>query len=88
MEAGTSDPTRARAADTVAGFLAAIAIFAAAIGTAWHPLRLIPLAVLLALVAVGIGGRNARLATWAVVICAVCFFVGLAAAVLTSNPLW
>jgi ABC-2 type transport system permease protein len=68
--------------------LAALAIFAAAIGAAWHPLRLIPLAVLLALVAVGIGGRSARLATWAVIICAVCFFIGIAAAVITSHPLW
>jgi hypothetical protein len=88
MEAGTSDPTRGRAADTIAGYLAAIAIFAAAVGAAWHPLRLIPLAVLLALVAVGIGGRNARLASWAVFICAICFFIGIAAAVITSHPLW
>jgi len=88
MEAGTSDPTRGRAAETVGGYLAAIAIFAAAIGAAWHPLRLIPLAVVLALVAAGIGGRSARLATWAVFICAFCFFVGVAAAVITSHPLW
>jgi uncharacterized membrane protein len=88
VEVGTTDPTRGRAADTVSGFLAAVAIFGAAIGAAWHPLRLIPFAILLALVAVGIGGRNARLATWAVFICALCFFIGLAAAVLTSNPLW
>ena len=88
MEAATSDPTRGRAADTIAGYLAAIAIFAAAVGAAWHPLRLIPLAVLLALVAVGIGGRNARLASWAVFICAICFFIGIAAAVITSHPLW
>ena len=88
MEAGTSDPTRGRPAETVAGYLAAIAIFGAVIGAMWHPLRLIPLAVLLALVAVGIGGRNARLASWAVIICAVCFFIGVAAAVITSHPLW
>jgi hypothetical protein len=88
MEAGTSDPTRGRASETIAGYLAAVAIFAAAIGTAWHPLRLIPLAVVLALVAVGIGGRSTRLASWAVLICAICFFIGVAAAVITSHPLW
>jgi hypothetical protein len=85
VEAGTSRP---RAAETIAGFLAAAAIFGAAIGVAWRPLRLIPLAILLALISVGIGGRNARLATAAVFICALCFFIGIAAAVITSHPLW
>jgi hypothetical protein len=85
VEVGRYEP---RAADTIAGFLAAAAIFGAAIGVAWRPLRLIPLAILLSLIAVGIGGRNARLATAAVVICALCFFIGLAAAVFTSHPLW
>jgi hypothetical protein len=75
-------------AETIAGFLAAAAIFVAAVGVAYRPLRLIPLAIVLALVATGIGGRSIRLATAAVVITAVCFFVGLAAAVVTSNPLW
>ena len=45
-------------------------------------------AIVLALVAAGIGGRAARLATWAVAITAASFAVGLAAAVITSNPLW
>jgi hypothetical protein len=75
-------------AETIAGFLASAAIFFAAVGVAYRPLRLIPLAILLALVATGIGGRSSRLATAAVVITAICFFVGLAAAVITSNPLW
>jgi hypothetical protein len=82
------DPARARSIDTIAGFLAAAGIFAAAIGIVYRPLRLIPFAVVLSLVAVGIGGRNARLATAAVFICAACFFIGMAAAVITSHPLW
>jgi hypothetical protein len=57
-------------------------------GIAYRPLRLIPLALVLALVATGIGGRALRLATWAVAIGAVSFAVGMAAAVITSNPLW
>lgn len=57
-------------------------------GIAYRPLRLIPLALLLALIATGIGGRAQRLATWAVAIGAVSFAVGMAAAVITSNPLW
>jgi hypothetical protein len=49
---------------------------------------LIPLALVLALIATGIGGRATRLAMWAVGIGALSFAVGMAAAVITSNPLW
>jgi hypothetical protein len=79
---------RARPAETVAGFLAAAAIFVSLTGIAYRPLRLIPLAIVLALIAAGIGGRATRLATWAVAISAVSFAVGMAVAVITSNPLW
>jgi len=54
----------------------------------YRPLRLIPLALVLALLATAIGGRALRLATWAVVVGALAFVVGMAAAVITSNPLW
>jgi hypothetical protein len=79
---------RARPAETIAGFLAAAAIFVSLVGIAYRPLRLIPFAVVLALIAAGIGGRAERLATWAVGISAVSFALGMAAAVITSNPLW
>lgn len=79
---------RARPAETLAGFLASVAIFVSFIGVAYRPLRVIPFAVLLALIAVAIGGRHERLATYAVYIGTACFAVGLAAAVITSNPLW
>jgi hypothetical protein len=79
---------RARPAETVAGFLASAAIFVSLTGVAYRPLRLIPLAIVLALVATAIGGRHARLATIAVYLGAACFALGLAAAVITSNPLW
>lgn len=74
--------------ETLGGFLAAIAIFVSAIGVAYRPLRLIPFAVLLALLASAIGGRSARLATAAVVFAAGCFVLGMAVAVATSHPLW
>lgn len=77
-----------RPAETVAGFLAAAAIFVSLVGVAYRPLRLIPFAILLSLIAVGIGGRSERLATYAVSIGAACFAIGLAVAVLTSHPLW
>jgi len=79
---------RSSPAETVAGFLAAAAIFVSLTGIAYRPLRLVPAALVLALIAVGIGGRATRLATWAVGIGALSFAVGMAAAVITSNPLW
>jgi hypothetical protein len=79
---------RPRPAETLAGFLAAASIFVSVAGIAYRPLRLIPLAILLALIATGIGGRAARLSAWAVGIGAIAFAVGMAAAVITSNPLW
>jgi hypothetical protein len=79
---------QSRPAETVAGFLAAAAIFVSLVGVAYRPLRFIPFAILLALIAAGIGGRSERLATYAVSIAAACFAIGLAAAVITSHPLW
>lgn len=75
-------------AQAVAGLIAAVAIFVSLIGVAYRPLRLIPFAIVLALLATAIGGRHLRLATIAVGVGAVCFVVGLAVAVITSNPLW
>lgn len=75
-------------AQAVAGLIAAVAIFVSLIGVAYRPLRLIPFAILLALLATAIGGRHLRLATIAVAVGAVCFVAGLAVAVITSNPLW
>jgi hypothetical protein len=75
-------------AQTVAGLISAVSISVSLIGVAYRPLRLIPFAIVLALLATGIGGRHVRLATLAVAVGAVCFVLGLATAVITSNPLW
>lgn len=72
----------------VADYLAAIAIFASLIALAWHPLRLLPAAILVALVAAAMAGRGRRLPLAAVLISAVCFFLGLTIAVVASRPLW
>ena len=77
-----------RPSETVAGFLAALAIFIALIGLAWHPLRLIAPAIIVSLVAAGMGGRHQRLAFAAVMTVAACFFLGMMIAVITSHPLW
>jgi len=75
-------------AETIASFLAAISIFASCIGVAYRPGRLIPFALLLALLAAAAGGRASRLAAWAIAIGSVCFVVGMAVAVITDNPIF
>jgi len=77
-----------RPADTIAGLLAALSVLASAIGLAYRPARLIPFALLLAVIAAAMGGRNARLATAALVIGGVCFVIGMAVAVITNNPVF
>jgi hypothetical protein len=77
-----------RPADTIAGFLAALSILGSALGLVYRPARLIPFALLLAVIAVGLGTRNSRLAAAAIAIGGVCFVVGMAVAVITNNPVF
>ena len=81
---------RSRPSQVVSGYLSAFAIFAGVIGIAWHPLRLVPMAMLIALVAAAMGAkeRKGRLGFAAVMITAACFFLGMTVAVVTSRPLW
>jgi hypothetical protein len=74
--------------ETIAGLLAALSLFASLIAVAYRPARLIPVALLLALIAAAIGGRHHRLAGLAIGVGAVCFVVGMALAVLTNHPLY
>ena len=92
---------RARPAESVAGFLAAVSIFASLAGLLQisfslgsgvevnaRPLRVIPPALLLALVAAAIGGRHARLAAFAVAFGGACFIVGTFFAIVTDHPIF
>jgi hypothetical protein len=80
--------TGRRPAETVGGFLSAVAIFVSLVGIAWHPLRLIVPSLAVALVASGMGSGKGRLQFAAVLICTVCLFLGFTVAVVTSNALW
>jgi hypothetical protein len=75
-------------ADTVAGLLAMIALFACALGLIWRPVRVIPFAIILTLVAARMSERHERLVGWALAACVACWTVGMAIAVLTENPLY
>jgi hypothetical protein len=79
---------RDRPAETVAGFLSALAIVAALLSLAYRPVRLDPFAIVLALIAVGIGGRHQRLAAFAVATATVCFILGMIIAVWAEKPLF
>jgi hypothetical protein len=80
---------RPRPADTIAGFLAAMAMAICLIGLAWHPLRLILPGIAISMVAAGMAGPRSRgLAFVAVLVAASCFFVGMLIAVVTQNALW
>jgi len=86
----TYDPASHRwsSADTMAGFLATLSIFASAVGLVYRPARVVPFAVILALIAARMSARNARLAGWAVAAAIVCWTVGMTIAVVTENPLY
>jgi hypothetical protein len=74
--------------DTVAGLLAAISILASSLGVVWRPVRVIPFAVVLALIAARMSARQERLVAWAVGIAVACWTVGMTVAVITENPLY
>ncbi len=77
-----------RPSEAVAGFLAALSIFASLFALAYRPVRMIPFAIILALIASGMGGRHARLAAFAVALSTVCFIAAMVIAVLTKHPLY
>jgi hypothetical protein len=52
------------------------------------PVRLAPFALVVALIAVAIGGRHERLASIAVAVSALGWLVGMTIAVATENPLY
>lgn len=74
--------------DAVAGLLAAISILTSSLGLVWRPVRLIPFAVILALIAARMSARQERLVAWAVAIAVTCWTVGMTIAVITENPLY
>ena len=94
-----SSPQRERL-DTLAGLMSATAIFVGLLGMTnfdlsisgahlqMRPIRIGVAAVILALVAAGIGGRHRRLAALAVGIAGACWVAGMVIAVVTERPLF
>jgi hypothetical protein len=75
--------------ETIAGFLAALAIFAGIIGIVQRPVTTGLTALFIALVSAAMAsGRSRNLATAAVAITAASWLLGMVVSVLTNRPLW
>ena len=76
------------AAESVAGVIAAAAIFIGALELVYRPFRLAPAALLVALVAAVMSREQQRLVMLAIAVIGVCFVVGAALAVWLERPLY
>jgi hypothetical protein len=85
-----STPARTadRPAEAVAGILATLAIVASLVALDYRPIRITPFAILISLIAAGIGGRHPRLAVAALAISGACFIVGTFFAIITNHPVF
>jgi hypothetical protein len=76
-------------AETIAGFLATLAIFGGVIAVAQRPVPIGLTSLLVALVAATMArGRNQKLAAAGVAVAASGWLVGMIVCVITSRPLW
>ena len=87
----TAPPVAERqgSAETVGGFLAALAIFGGLIAIAQRPVTIGITSLLIALIAAAMaGGRHRHLAAAAVAVTATGWLVGMIVCVITGRPLW
>jgi hypothetical protein len=76
------------AAESIAGLLAAVALFLGALELVYRPFRLAPVALILVLVATLMSRRHLRLTGIAIAVIGVCFVVGASLQVITHHPLY
>jgi hypothetical protein len=88
----SSVPSPARSestAETIGGFLAALAIFGGVIAVVERPVTIGITSLVIALVAAAMcGGRNRHLAAVAVAVAGAGWLAGMIVCVLTDRPLW
>lgn len=76
-------------AETIAGFLSALAIFGGLIAIAQRPVTIGLFSLFVGLVAAALaGGRHKNLAAAAVAIAGASWLIGMIVCVLTNRPLW
>lgn len=89
MSTTSSVAERRGPAETVAGFLAALAIFGGVIAVAQRPVTIGLTSLFIALVsAIMASGRHRNLAAAAVAIAATGWLAGMIVCVITGRPLW
>jgi hypothetical protein len=88
VDYGTAPSGRWSAADTVAGVLAVISIFASCLGMIYRPVRIIPFAIIVALIAARMSERQQRLVGWAIAAAVIGWTVGMTIAIATKNPIF
>jgi hypothetical protein len=88
VDYGTAPSGRWSVTDTVAGLLATISIFASGLGMIYRPVRIIPFAIIIALIAARMSERQKRLAGGAIAVGVICWTVGMTIAVVTKNPIY
>jgi len=88
MSTGEHVEPRRRASDTVAGYLASIAIFAGIVALFYYPGRIGPAALFTAALAAGMGGRIRRFTGIAMAVAIAGFFFGMMIAVFLDRPVF
>lgn len=80
--------SRESTAANVAGYLAAASIAVSLIGLVYRPVRTIPVAIIVALIALVMASPTNRLPQIAVFVGGIAFVLGMTIAVATDSPLW
>ena len=81
-------PDSVPASQYVAGFLAALAIFAGLVAIVYYPGRVGAGAVLVALIASAMGGFQSRLASFAVAVATLGWLAGMIVSVVFERPIF
>jgi hypothetical protein len=76
------------ASEQTAGFLAVLSIVGSALGLVYQPVKVLPFAFLIALIATGMAPRDSKLPLVAIAFGAICFVGGLTIAVTTNHALY
>jgi uncharacterized membrane protein (UPF0136 family) len=80
--------TRDRPADTVAGFLAALAMAGGLIAVVERPVLIGVFSIFVSFLAAALAERNQRLAALSVAVASTGWLAGMIVCVITSRPLW
>lgn len=81
-------PRDGSAAEQTAGFLAVLSIAGSAVGAVYQPVKVLPFAFLIALIATAMAPRDSKLPLVAIFFGAIAFVVGLTVAVTTNHKLY